>query len=114
GLVLLQDLGQFWEEKMKCPLPLAAIAIRRDMLDRAKEFDASLRASVDYALAHPKASRDYVKHHAQEMDPTVAQRHIDLYVNSYTQALDESAVEGFFAIAEEQGLCAKSAAPIFA
>jgi len=113
GLVLLQDLGQFWEEKMKCPLPLAAIAIRRDLLAQAKEFDASLRASVDYAFAHPEASRDYVKQHAQEMDPTVAQRHIDLYVNAYTQALDESAVERFFAIAEEQGLCKPSSELIF-
>ncbi|MEO5925155.1 MAG: 1,4-dihydroxy-6-naphthoate synthase [Bryobacteraceae bacterium] len=114
GLVLLQDLGQFWEDKMKCPLPLAAIAIRRDLIDQAKEFDAALRASVDYAFAHPEASKDYVHQYAQEMDPTVAQRHIDLYVNGYTQALDESAVERFFAIAEEQGLCAKSSAPIFA
>ncbi len=114
GLVLLQDLGQFWEEKMKCPLPLAAIAIRRDMLDRAKEFDVSLRASVDYAFANPQASKDYVHQYAQEMNPSVAQRHIDLYVNAYTQALDESAVERFFAIAEEQALCKKSAEPIFA
>jgi 1,4-dihydroxy-6-naphthoate synthase len=114
GLVLLQDLGQFWEEKMHCPLPLAAIAIRRDLLAKAKEFDASLRASVDYAFAHPDASRGYVREHAQEMDPTVAQRHIDLYVNAYTQALDESAVDRFFAIAEEQGLCAPSSEAIFA
>jgi len=114
GLVLLQDLGQFWEEKMRCPLPLAAIAIRRDMLDQAREFDSALRASVDYAFAHPDASKEYVKLHAQEMDPTVAQRHIDLYVNGYTQALDESAVERFFEIAEAQGLCTKSSEPIFA
>ena len=114
GLVLLQDLGQFWEEKMHCPLPLAAIAIRRDLLSQAKEFDASLRASVDYAFGHPQASRDYVHEHAQEMDPTVAQRHIDLYVNGYTQALDESAVGRFFSIAEEQGLCKPSSEPIFA
>lgn len=114
GLVLLQDLGQFWEAKMQCPLPLAAIAIRRDLLAQAKKFDASLRASVDYAFAHPQASRDYVHQHAQEMDPAVAQRHIDLYVNSYTQALDESAVERFVAIAEAQGLCHPSSAPIFA
>ena len=114
GLVLLRDLGQFWEEKMQCPLPLAAIAIRRDLLHLAPQFDAALRASVDYAFAHPEASREYVHQYAQEMDPTVAQRHIDLYVNHYTQALDESAVERFFKIAEEQGLCPKSSEPIFA
>lgn len=114
GLHLLQDLGEFWEAQLNCPLPLAAIAIRRDLIHRAPEFDAALRASVDYAFAHPGASRDYVRQHAQEMDPTVAQRHIDLYVNGYTQALDEAAVARFFEIAEQQGLCRPSATPIFA
>ncbi|MEI9812234.1 MAG: MqnA/MqnD/SBP family protein [Acidobacteriota bacterium] len=114
GLVLLQDLGQFWEAKMNCPLPLAGIAIRRDLIGQAAEFDGALRASVDYAFAHPEASRAYVKQHAQEMDATVTQRHIDLYVNQYTQALDESAVERFFEIAERQGICKPSSAGIFA
>ncbi len=77
------------------PSALAAIAIRRDLIGQAQEFDAALRASVDYAFANPLASKDYVHEYAQEMDPTVAQRHIDLYVNGYTQALDESAVERF-------------------
>jgi 1,4-dihydroxy-6-naphthoate synthase len=114
GLALLRDLGQFWEAKMKCPLPLAGIAIRRDLMDRAAEFDKALRASVDYAFAHPKASREYVREHAQEMDVTVTQRHIDLYVNQYTQALDESAVERFFEIAEQHGFCKPSRERIFA
>jgi 1,4-dihydroxy-6-naphthoate synthase len=114
GLVLLRDLGEFWEEKMRCPLPLAGIGIRRDLIGGAAEFDKALRASVDYAFAHPDASRDYVHEYAQEMDPVVAQRHIDLYVNQYTQALDESAVERFFEIAEEHGFCERCSVPIFA
>lgn len=114
GLVLLRDLGEYWEDRMRCPLPLAAIAIRRDLLDQAAEFDAALRASVDYAFAHPEASREYVREHAQEMDAVVTQRHIDLYVNGYTQALDEDAVERFFEIAEQHGFCGRSQAPIFA
>src|SRR5688500_2998298 len=32
GLALLEDLGAVWETRMKCPLPLAAIAIRRDLV----------------------------------------------------------------------------------
>jgi len=72
GLTLVADLGTVWEERMRCPLPLAAIAIRRDLAPRlAPAVDESLRASVDYALAHPDASRDYVAAHAQEMDPDV-------------------------------------------
>ena len=37
GLTLLADLGAVWEERMRCPLPLAAIAIRRDLAHLAPE-----------------------------------------------------------------------------
>ena len=93
GLTLLEDLGSVWEKRMQCPLPLAAIAIRRDLADaHGVDVDSALRASVEYAFAHPDASREYVARHAQEMDPSVAAKHIELYVNKYTVALDENAV----------------------
>lgn len=93
GLTLISDLGALWEERMNAPLPLAAIAIRRDLAQQhANDVDRALRASVEYALAHPEASRDYVAEHAKEMDPAVAAQHIQLYVNDYTLALDERAV----------------------
>jgi 1,4-dihydroxy-6-naphthoate synthase len=93
GLTLVCDLGSVWEERMQCPLPLAGIAIRRDLAPSlAAPVDQALRASVDYARAHPDASRDYVAAHAQAMDPEVMARHIRLYVNEYTRAIDEPAV----------------------
>ena len=94
GLTLVEDLGAVWEQRMKCPLPLAAIAIRRDLVsaDGAK-MDRALRNSVEYALKHPEASRRYVTEHAQEMDPSVIAQHIQLYVNEYTLELDQRAVD---------------------
>jgi 1,4-dihydroxy-6-naphthoate synthase len=93
GLALLSDLGAVWEERMTCPLPLAAIAIRRDLASQwGSVMDSALRASVEYAFAHPDASRQYVVEHAQEMDPAVVAQHIGLYVNDYTLALDQRAV----------------------
>jgi len=103
GLTLLADLGSVWEEHMKSPLPLAAIAIRRDLAPRAPDLDRALRSSVEYAFAHPDASRGYVAAHAQEMDPSVVANHIRLYVNDYTLALDEAAVNKLLAWAEAQG-----------
>ncbi len=105
GLVLLGDLGETWESRMRCPLPLGAVAIRRDLAARwAAEIEAALRSSVAFALAHPDASRDYVAWHAQEMAPDVVARHIQLYVNDYTLALDERAVQRLLAWGEEQNV----------
>jgi 1,4-dihydroxy-6-naphthoate synthase len=105
GLTLIGDLGAVWEQRMQCPLPLAAIAIRRDLAPAlAAPVDGALRASVDYAFAHPDASRAFVASHAQEMDPDVMARHIHLYVNDYTRALDETAVHRMVSWAEREGL----------
>jgi 1,4-dihydroxy-6-naphthoate synthase len=117
GLTLLTDLGSVWEERMRCPLPLAGIAIRRDLAPAlAAASNQALRESVDYAFAHPEASREYVAEHAQEMDPDVTRRHIELYVNEYTRALDEHAVARMLAFGEEEGLFprATGSLPLFA
>ena len=114
GLALLEDLGAVWEEQMRCPLPLAAIAIRRELApDSALEIDTALRASVEYAFAHPDASREFVAQHAQEMSPAVVAQHIKLYVNDYTVALDEQAVMRLLEWAERYGP-ATSDLPVFA
>jgi 1,4-dihydroxy-6-naphthoate synthase len=94
GLTLLTDLGAVWEARMQCPLPLAAIAIRKDLVSQyGAAIDAALRASVEYAFAHPDASRAYVAAHAQEMAPDVMRRHIQLYVNQYSIEMDDRAVQ---------------------
>lgn len=116
GLTLLEDLGAVWERRMNCALPLAAIAIRRDLVAiHGSAIDRALHASVAYAFAHPGASREYIAEHAQEMDPAVVAKHIQLYVNDYTLALDERAVRTLLDWQEKQGLGqpAASSAPIF-
>jgi len=112
GLVLLEDLGALWEARMKCPLSLAAIAIRRDLVSaHAAKIDRALRASVVYAFKHPEASRKYVSEHAQEMDAAVAAQHIQLYVNEYTLALDEHAVHALLDFAQQQDPAIPAAQP---
>jgi 1,4-dihydroxy-6-naphthoate synthase len=95
GLTKVTDLGTLWEEGLGCPVPLGALAIRRELGEEtARRLDDDIRASVRYAREHPDAERDaYVAAHAQEMAPDVIARHIELYVNDYTLDLDEHAVE---------------------
>jgi 1,4-dihydroxy-6-naphthoate synthase len=96
GLRCLADLGDWWEKVTGAPIPLGAIVARR-ALGRARiaEISRVVKASVEYAFAHPEASHDYVMQQAQELDPEVAKAHIALYVNEFTRDLGP---EGYAAV----------------
>lgn len=87
-LELVADLGQLWEKETSMPLPLGGIVIRRSIPLSIRElFDDALKKSILYARMHPKESKDFVKEHAQEMDDLVIQKHIQLFVNDFTESL---------------------------
>jgi len=105
GLSLMADMGNWWEEDTGLPIPLGAIIARRGLDTPA--IAEWTRASVRYAWAHPRESRDYVMSHAQEMSSDVANQHIALYVNEFTADLGESgfaAVESLLGRAAGEGL----------
>ncbi len=88
GLVSLVDLGAWWERETGRPIPLGGIvAHKRTPAEVAAAFDRALGQSVAYALAHPEEPLSFMKRHAQEMEPAVMQRHVDLYVNDFTRDL---------------------------
>ena len=102
GLHLIADLGQAWEETVGLPLPLGAIMVSAKLPEALqREINRLVRASVEYAFAHPAASADFVRAHAQELDPVVAAQHIRLFVNDYSLSLGS---EGRRAIAELTGI----------
>ena len=108
GLASRVDLGEWWEEVHSHPIPLGGIIARRDLGDETiAAFDRALGASVAYARAHPDASRDYVRAHAQELSDDVTRAHIGLYVNDSTVSLGadgRAAVDHLLAIAEHEGV----------
>jgi 1,4-dihydroxy-6-naphthoate synthase len=100
GLAEVADLGDWWEGDTGLPVPLAGIYARDDV--EAEPVERAIRASVEYAFAHPEASRDYVREHSHELSEEVCRAHIELYVNGYSVDLGEpglSAVERLAAAA---------------
>jgi 1,4-dihydroxy-6-naphthoate synthase len=95
GLHCAADLGDWWERETGLPVPLGAI-VARDGLDMVA-IESAIRSSVEYAWAHPEASRAYVLAHSQELAPEVVDAHIALYVNEFTRDLGD---EGRRAIKE--------------
>ena len=85
GLRAYSDLGEWWERTTGEPIPLGAIAVRRDLPGAVQtEVARALHASVAAAMADPDASSEFVEAHAQEMSQEVRARHVALFVNAHT------------------------------
>ena len=117
GLTKIVDLGEWWEESTGHPIPLGGILARRDLgEDLINQIDASLKASVEYAYDNPDIVKPYIRDHAQEMDESVMQQHIDLYVNQHTIDYGdegEAAILDLLNRAESHGIVPKSSLPVF-
>ncbi|MEO1516371.1 MAG: 1,4-dihydroxy-6-naphthoate synthase [Bacteroidota bacterium] len=117
GLRKIRDLGEYWEETTQLPIPLGGIVAKRSLpLDLRQRIDRVLKRSVAHAFAHPDASTEYVRQHAQEMDLQVMRQHIALYVNDYSLDLGEKgrhAIEKMFAMAQQNNLVPDQPAELF-
>ncbi|WP_018460728.1 menaquinone biosynthesis family protein [Thermus oshimai] len=117
GLAKVVDLGEWWEGETGLPLPLGAILARRDLgEDLIRALDLAVRASLEYAWAHPEEVLPYLKAHAQELSEEVIWAHVHTYVNPFSLdvgAEGEEAVRRFFQEAEARGLLPPSPHPPF-
>ncbi len=85
GLHKVMDLGEYWEEKMKTPIPLGGIAISQSVKRSvALKVNELIRKSLEYSFANYPVITNYVKQHSQTMSEEVMRQHIDLYVNNYS------------------------------
>lgn len=108
GLQKILDLGDYWEKRTGCAIPLGGITINRKLPhDVQLTMNRVLRRSVEFAFDHPKSALDFIRSHAQEMSEEVMYQHIELYVNKYSIDLGaegRKAIESLFRIAQEEGV----------
>ena len=88
GLLKITDLGDYWEQETKMPIPLGGIVILKKF-DTAlqQEVDSLIKKSIQYAFSQYPVLNDYIKNNAQEMSESVMLKHIDLYVNEQSLSL---------------------------
>ena len=85
GLVKLLDLGQWWREETGLPLPLGGNAIRRSLgAETMKITTDALRDSIQHALDHREEALAYAMQFARDLDTTLANRFVGMYVNERT------------------------------
>lgn len=85
GLHKVKDLGEYWEEKVKAPIPLGGIVIKKDLSEEIySKAGRLIKKSLEFAFANYPEISEYVKCHAQAMSADVMRKHIDLYVNDFS------------------------------
>lgn len=108
GLHKIADMGEYWEGLTGHPIPLGTIVIKRSLPeDTQMKVNRIVKRSIEYAYKDSFASYDFVSSNAREMDSSVMNRHIKLYVNEFSLALGEkgkSAIRELFSIASEKGV----------
>lgn len=108
GLHKLADMGEYWENLTGLPIPLGVIVGKRNLpAEVLLKVNRIIRRSLDYAYTDSFASFDFVSANAREMDSTVMNNHIKLFVNEFSLDLGKEgrrAVSELFRIALEKGI----------
>ncbi len=85
GFCKVLDLGAWWTAETGLPLPLGAVAMRRDVPpDRAADLSAVLREAVAVGMEHREEALAYAIAYGRGIAPDLNDRFVAMYVNDLT------------------------------
>jgi len=85
GLFRIVDLGKWWQETQRLPLPLGGNVIRRQLGPEVTATVAgAIRDSIRYALDHREEALEYAMQFARDLEPQLADKFVGMYVNERT------------------------------
>ncbi|MBA2704338.1 MAG: ABC transporter substrate-binding protein [Blastocatellia bacterium] len=95
GLHKILDLGEWWHERTGLPLPMGGNAIRRELGPAIiHQVSDCLRESISYSLANREDALQYAMQFARDMDTSLADRFVAMWVNNLTLDYTERGREG--------------------
>jgi 1,4-dihydroxy-6-naphthoate synthase len=108
GLKRILDLGVWWREETKLPLPLGGNAIRRSLGDPAMQtVTQALRDSIQHGLDHREQALEYAMQFARDLDASLADQFVGMYVNERTLNYGEDgreAIRRLLTLGHERGI----------
>lgn len=117
GLNLICDLGDWWENKTRLPIPLGGIAIRRDLpVDIKLKVNNLIIESILYSQSHISTAWPFISKNAAELSEDIILRHIKMFVNDYSLSVGKKgkkAMETLFLKASELENFPKITKPFF-
>ena len=79
------DLGEWWYQCTRLPLPLGGNVVRRDLgMEDIREISRLLKESIQYALDHREEALNHAMQFARDLDTKTADRFVGMYVNERT------------------------------
>jgi len=85
GLHLVVDLGVWWHEKTGLPLPLGGNVVRRDLgPELMKRISDYIKRSIQFSLDHREEALQHALKYARDMDISLADKFVVMYVNEWT------------------------------
>jgi len=85
GLRKVLDLGEWWYQETKLPLPLGGNVIRRTLDSHTQRAVAALlKESIEYSLHHREEALSYAQQFSRGLDTPTADRFVAMYVNDWT------------------------------
>lgn len=88
GFHKIIDLGEWWWDETKLPLPLGVDVVRKDLgEDVMRRFSKLFRESILYSLEHRKEALEYALPFGRGISPEDEDRFVAMYVNDYTRDL---------------------------
>lgn len=112
GFKKVVDLGEWFYEMTKLPLPLGVDVVRKNLgRDVMRKATRIFRESIEYALKHRPEALEYAMKFGRGMETPTADRFVGMYVNDYTVDMGKKgreAIQLMQKAAIEHGLLQKS------
>ena len=102
GLEKVLDLGVWWHQATKLPLPLGVDIIRRDLGETVmRSFTMVFKESIEYALSHRKEALEYAIEFGRGISEDLNDRFVGMYVNDRTVDIGKDGESGFRRLLDE-------------
>ena len=90
GLLPVLDLGRWWQQQTKLPLPLGLNAVKKSLKKKvAQQVTTIFRDSILYAFAHQEQAMVYAMKYGRGTDLNRSRQFVGMYVNEDSLALSK-------------------------
>ena len=99
GFKKVADLGEWFYEKTRLPLPLGVDVIRKNLgRDVMRKVTKLLKNSIEYGLKNRKEALQYAMRYGRGIEEEKADEFVGMYVNHYTVDMGKKGREGLLAL----------------